>query len=161
MPGGDIEQRQGAEHIAALRLALHALAEPQERRPLRKQQRRLFNQRGVNARQRRGALRCGGGNLRFDIVETKNMLRDKGAVEKAHLLDDMQQAKGQRRIAARAQLQVNVGHLRRAGGDGIDDHEHGPRGFHPARVNVRRAVRRVCAPDHQAAGVGNLLWVKA
>ena len=152
LPGGDIEQWQGAEDIATFRLALHALAQPEQRRPPGKNKGCLFNERRVNAGQGCGALRRGGDDFRFDAVKSQHMPVDKAAVQQACSFDDVEHAKGQRRITARAQLQMNVSELGRAGGDGIDDNECRIRGLHPTRVHVGRAVRGVGAPDHQASG---------
>ena len=81
------------------------------------------------------------------------MLGDERVVEQPVALQDVQQAEGQRGVAARKRLKVQVGLRRGLRAQRIDDDLRG-RGFgQPVFVRVGRGVRRVGAPDQDAARV--------
>ena len=90
---------------------------------------------------------------RQDFFRAQGMRGDEPVVEQPVALQHVQQAERERCVAARKRLEMQVGLRRGLRPQRIDDDLRG-RGFgQPVLVGVRRGVRRVGAPDQDAARV--------
>ncbi len=106
--GRNAQQDRGAEGISASWLALHALAEPEERRTFGEQTRGRNNLVGWNAGARLRDFRRRGLNIRFEPVKAEHVPVDKCFIDSAEASDDVQQAERQCGVCAWIELQVNI-----------------------------------------------------
>jgi hypothetical protein len=137
------------KRVAAIRLALHPLAEPEERRTLPIEVGRGFDLRRWHIRHRFPPGGRAGVQHRLDLLPPQHMLGDEGPIQQAISAQHMQERKGQGRIAAGEGLQVEVGLLCRLVTDRVNDNGRLRDRMHPVPVDVRRTRRRVGAPHEQ------------
>ena len=155
------QQRAGPHDVAPLGLALQALAEPEQRRPLAVCVRGLFDQRCRHAGLRLGPCRIARRRQGRDLVPAQRMGVDEGAVDLPVADQHMQHAVGQRRIAAGAELEMQVGRFGRFGAHRIDDDLRAARFGQPVLVRMGGGGRGVDAPQQHAVGVLRRAWIEA
>ncbi len=158
---GGAEQRHRAEDIAAQRLPLQPLAQPQQRRAFGEGARRPFDIGRRHAGLRLAPLRRAGCQQRLHLVPADAVGGEELPVDQAVALHHMQHGEGKRAVGARPHLQIEIGRLRRAMAHGIDDDAEGLRLLEPMLVGVRRAGRRVDAPEQSAGGVLDAAGIEA
>ena len=120
VPGDGGEQRAGAHGVAAHRLALHALPEPQERRAGTVEVRRALDVGRRHAGRALAPLGRAVGERRLELVEAGRVVGEERPVGHAVADEDVQQREGERRVGAGERLQVQVGALRGPGRDRVD-----------------------------------------
>ena len=147
------KQPAGAHDVAARGLALQALAGPQQRGAGSVQMRGAFDQIGRHAGPSLAPVRRTVRQQRQDFLRTQRVLGDERVVEQPVALQHVQQAERERGVAARKRLKVQVGLRRGLRPQRIDDDLRSGRFGQPVLVGVRRGVRRVGAPDQDAARV--------
>ena len=161
IPGRRRQERARAHRVAAVALPLEALAEPEERGPVRVDVRRLLDQRRRDAG--RVLAPCGrtGSELGLELLPADGVRGEEAAVEQPVPADHVQEREGERRVASRERLQMEIGGRCRVGPDRVDD-DHRARGLgEPVLVGVRRGGGRVGAPDEDARRIRGRARVEA
>ena len=147
------QQRARAHDVAAGRLALQALAEPQQRRAPRIQMRDLFDLRNRHAGRRTQSPQIARGHGGLEFVPTEHVRRDESLVDQAIAVHHVQQCERERGIAAGKGLQMNVGLRRRRRSNRIDDDHFSGRLRQPVLVGMRRRGVRIRSPHDDAGGL--------
>ena len=155
------QQADRARGVATHRLALHPLADPQQRRPGRVAVRGLLDQPGRHACRPLAPRGRACRQRRLELLEAKGVLGQEPAVGQPVADDHVAQREGQGRVGARERLQVQVGAPRRRRGDRVDHHEAAGGARQPVLVGVGRRGRRVGPPHEHAAGVVDRARVEA
>ena len=147
------QQSAAAHRVATLRLALEALAQPEQRRPLGVCARCLLDQ----PRRDPGPLLGPAGRARCDrgleFLEADRVVVDEVQVDQPVAVGDMEEPERKRGIAAREGLEVDLGRLGGGGPDGVDDHDSRAALRQPVLMCVGSRRRWVGTPDHDARGV--------
>ena len=94
------QQRARAHDVAAGRLALQTLAEPQQRGPPRIQMRDLFDLRNRHAGRRTQSAQIARGHGRLEFVPTEHVRGDESPVDQAIAVHHVHQRERERGIAA-------------------------------------------------------------
>ena len=131
------------EDIAAHRLALHALTQPEQRRSLAIGDRRFFDQGFGHAAELGRARRRHGRYRGRELFRTDCMIGEEGLIDEVPCAQHMQHAESEGSIAAGPELEMNVGGGRRVMGDGIDHDDPGAgslRFLQPVFVLMRRRM---------------------
>ena len=154
------EQRDGADDVAAARLALEALADPEQRRAPAVQVRRLLDRRRGHTGDALAPLRRAVREQRLELVQADRVLVEELAVEQPSRIDHgAARRPGRRRCPGRLQVQVGLPRRRvRTGSTTITSAGRLPQ---PVLVLVGRRGRGVGAPDQDAGGVARGARVEA
>ena len=154
------QHRHGSQRVAATRLTLEALAQPQERRPVPVSMRCLLDQRCRHARRLLPPTWCARLEQRLELVEAERVRVDELPIKKTVAVQNVGEREGQRRVRARERLQMEVGCSRCRRPDRIDDNHGSRRLGQPVLMLMRRGSRRVRTPDEDAARLDCCLRVE-
>ena len=157
--GGQLGRRP--DGVPATRLALKALAQPQQRRARAVE---VGGPLDVGCRDPGDALAPLGGGARHDrleLVPADRSGRQQPGVMEAVAHDDVGESEGQRGVGAGERLEVEVRGARRLGPDRVDDDDDAGRLGQPVLVLVGRGDRGVGSPHEDAGGVDGGARVKA
>ena len=144
------QHRDGAHDVAATRLALEALAHPEQRRPSPVGARGVLDERCRHAGLLLGPGRGTRIEQRLELVVAEHVVAYEGLVDEAVPADHVRERERERGIAARAKLEVGVGSSSRRGADGVDHDHLAARLAQPVVVGVGRTGRWVRTPDDDA-----------
>lgn len=95
------------------------------------------------------------------LLPADRMARDELVIDETVPVDDMEEREGERGVAARKRLQMEIGDLGRVCAHGVD-HDHRAWSLRePVLVDVRRRGRRVGSSDNDARSVPHRPGVEA
>ena len=160
MAGRRGQHGAGAEYVAALRLALQTLAEPQHRRAGAVEMRSLLDLGRGHACRGLAPRRVASGDLGRDLGPADHVGGDEAVVDEAIAPHDVQHREGERGVAAGEELQVQIGVFGGRMAHRVDDDDLARCLLEPVLVLMRRRRRRIGAPDNNAGGVLRRPWIE-
>jgi hypothetical protein len=153
--------RYGADGVAAARLALETLADPQQRRPGTIPSRGLLDRARRHAGDTLAPFGSAALQQRLEFLPANSAGAQQPVIEQAIAADHMRDRERERRVAAGKRLQVQIGLMGGGGPDRVDDDNPPGRPGQPVFMLMRRGSRRVRAPDHDARRIRGAARIKA